>query len=197
MKKILVIVACVFFVTYGYAQDVKFGAKAGLNLSTLVGDDVDNADMKTGLYLGGFLNAPLGDRLSFQPELLYSRQGVKTDFEDTDYTYKFSYINIPLLLRMSLDANKSVHIYAGPQLGFLVKSEVKAEEGGNSITADFKDYTKNFDFSLNIGFSVDISENLALDLRYNRGLSKVMDMKDMGDVKSYNSVFQLGASYSF
>ena len=45
MKKLLV-VACVFIASYGYAQDLKFGAKAGLNLSNVVGDDVEDVDMK-------------------------------------------------------------------------------------------------------------------------------------------------------
>ncbi|WP_372645764.1 porin family protein [Ancylomarina sp.] len=197
MKKLLVIVACVFMATYGFAQDLKFGAKAGLNLSTLVGDDVANADMKAGLYFGGFLNTPLNDRLSFQPELLYSRQGWKIDAEDADLTIKTSYINIPLLLKMSLGAAGKVHVYAGPQLGFLVKAEVKAELDKSSETGDIKDQTNDFDFSLNIGFSVDISELLALDFRYNRGLSKVPDSDVIDGGKAYNSVIQLGASYSF
>ena len=49
------------------------------------------------------------------------------------------------------------------------------------------------DFSLNIGFSFNVNEDFALDLRYNRGLTKLIE--DGG--KAYNSVIQLGASYSF
>lgn len=196
MKKIFIVIF-VLIASYGYAQDLKFGAKAGLNFATIVGDDIENADMKTGVYFGGFLNTPLSDRLSFQPELLYSTQGVKTDFENIDIKYKFSYINIPLLLKMNLDAKKSINVYAGPQLGFLVKSEIEGEQGGSSLTEDFKDQTNNFDFSFNIGFSVDVNENFAIDLRYNRGLSKVLDIEGMDDIKSYNSMIQLGAAYTF
>ena len=196
MKKLLLIL-CVFVAFNSYAQDVKFGAKAGLNLSTLVGDDVDDIDMKAGLYFGGFMNVSLSDNLSFQPEFLYSRQGWKADDEGVDYTFKTSYINVPLLLKMSLSSSDKVHIYAGPQLGFLVKSEIKGEKGGDSATTDFKDFTNKFDLSLNLGFSFNVSDNIALDIRYNRGLSKVLDVKEIGDQKAYNSGFQLGLSYSF
>jgi len=193
MKKLLVI-ACVFVASFSYAQDLKFGVKAGLNLSNIVGDDVEDADMKAGLYFGGFLNTPLNDNLSFQPELLYSRQGWKVDGDGADLSIKTSYINIPLLLKMSLGAADKVHIYAGPQLGFLVKAEAEAEEGDVTGTVDIKDELKNFDFSLNFGLSFDVSDNMSLDVRYNRGLSK---LDDVDDSKAYNSGFQLGASYSF
>lgn len=71
MKKILVIVVFVFIASYSYAQDIKYGVKAGLNLTNIVGDDVEDADIKAGLYFGGFLNTPISERLFFQPELLF------------------------------------------------------------------------------------------------------------------------------
>jgi len=197
MKKFLFIVCFfVFAGSYSYAQDLKFGAKAGLNLSTLVGDDVDDVDMKAGLYFGGFLNVSLSDHLSFQPELLYSRQGWKEDSEGEGGTIKTSYINVPLLLKMSLGTSNKIHICAGPQLGFLVKAEAKQEQGDMSASVDVKDQINNVDFSLNFGLTFDISDNMSLDIRYNRGLSKVLDLDDM-DIEAYNSVIQLGASYSF
>ncbi|RXQ97611.1 PorT family protein [Ancylomarina salipaludis] len=193
MKKILVVI-CVLIASYGYAQDVKFGAKAGLNLSNLVGDDVDDVDMKAGLYFGGFLNLPLNNNLSFQPELLYSRQGWKIDSGDGDLSIKTTYINIPLLLKMSLGASDKIHVYAGPQLGFLVKAEAQAEQGDVTGTVDIKDEFKDFDFSLNFGLSFDVSDEISLDVRYNRGLSK---LDDIDNSKAYNSVIQLGVAYSF
>lgn len=200
MKKVLVIVACIFMTTYGFAQDLKFGVKAGLNLSTVVGDDVEDTDMTAGLYFGGFLNVPLSDRLSFQPELLYSRQGWKSDwkFEGDSFknTLKLSYLNIPMLLKMSLGASDKIHVYAGPQLGFLLDAELDYEGNGGSGTGDYEDYMNDIDFSIILGLSFNVSDNMSLDVRYNRGLSNIYNYED-GDYKAYSSVFQLGASYSF
>ena len=194
MKKILVVIF-VLIASYSYAQDLKFGVKAGLNLSNVVGDDFEDVDMKSGLYFGGFLNVPLNDRLSFQPELLYSRQGWKEDAvmlgsTNRDLKMKISYLNIPLLVRMGLGSSDKVYFYAGPQIGFFLKAEVEFDDNDE----DAKDAFDSVDFSLNIGFSFVVGDNMSLDVRYNRGLSNIIDG---GDIKAYNSVFQLGASYSF
>jgi opacity protein-like surface antigen len=196
MKKILVIVF-VLIASYSYAQDLKFGAKAGLNLTNIVGDDVEDVDIKAGLYFGGFMNISLSDHLSFQPEILYSMQGWKIDDEGDDMTIKTSYINVPLLLKMSLGGSGKIHIYAGPQLGFLLDAEVDYDNDFGSGTEDLKDYINNVDFSLNLGLSFDVSDNMSLDIRYNRGLSNIIDDEEDGDAKAFNSGFQLGASYSF
>lgn len=195
MKKILVIVVFVFITSYGYAQDIKYGVKAGLNLTNVVGDDVEDVDMKSGLYLGAFLTVPLNDNLTFQPELLYSRQGWKEEVimfgnAKEDVKIKTSYLNIPLLLKMGLGSSEKAHFYAGPQMGFLLKAESEYDDNDN----DIKDVFDNVDFSLNIGFSFVVSDNMSLDVRYNRGISKIMDE---GNIKAYNSGFQLGASYTF
>ncbi len=194
MKKVLVIVF-VLIASYGYAQDLKFGVKAGLNLANVAGDDVDNNKVNTRFYFGGFLNTPLSDAVSFQPELLVSMQGFEVDMDDSDVDLALNttYLNIPLLFKMRLGASNSVHFYAGPQLGFLLKAEEEAESGSESYTNDIKDEMNSVDFSLNIGFSFNVNEDFALDLRYNRGLTKLIE--DGG--KAYNSVIQLGASYSF
>jgi len=194
MKKLLVI-ACVFVASLSYAQDLKFGVKGGLNLANFVGSDVDDADLRTGIYLGGFLNTPLNDHLSFQPELIFSMQGAKFEDElsDIDETFKLSYLNVPLLLKLQLGSADKVHLFAGPQLGFVLKSEIEQEQGDMSGALDIKDETNGVDFSLNFGLSFVVSDNMSLDVRYNRGLSKIVE--DGG--KAYNSVIQLGASYSF
>jgi len=195
MKKFLLIVCvCVFAGSFSYAQDLKFGAKAGLNLTNIVGDDVEDVDMKAGLYFGGFMNVSLNDQLSFQPELLYSAQGWKEDFEGEDLKIKTSYLNIPMLLKMSLGSSDKIHVYAGPQLGFLLDAEVDWEVDGESGTEDIKAEFSSVGFSLNLGLSFNVSDNMTLDVRYNRGLSK---LGDEGDAKMYNSVFQFGAAYTF
>ncbi len=194
MKKILIVVF-VFIASYSQAQDVKFGLKGGLNLSTAVGDDVGDVNMKAGLYFGGFLNAPLSKSVSFQPELLYSSQGWK---ENDVATVQLSYLNIPLLLKMNLGGSDKVSFYAGPQLGFILKSEAQVESDNGDVKAsrNIDDNIAGFDFSLNLGLSFVISNNMALDIRYNRGLSKLIEFEGV-KAKAYNSTIQLGAAYSF
>jgi len=197
MKKFLLVVCvCVFAGSFSYAQDLKFGVKAGLNLTNAVGDDAEDVDMKAGLYFGGFMNVSLNDRLSFQPELLYSRQGWKVNEDSDETTVKLSYLNIPMLLKMSLGGSNKIHVYAGPQLGFLLDAEADYDNDMGSGTEDMNDFISDLDLSINFGLSFDVSDNMSLDIRYNRGLSKVMDVEGV-DFKAYNSGFQLGAAYTF
>jgi len=194
MKKLFVII-CVLVASYVSAQDVNYGVKAGLNLANNIGSDAENTDFNIRYYVGGFLNVPLLDGLLFQPEFIYSMQGVKVEDRsvDEESTFNTSYLNIPLLLKLSMDSYNKVAIYAGPQLGFLLESEVEQGSGDNKSTVDLKDETHSVDFSMNLGLSFNINENFALDVRYNRGFTKIMD----GGDKAYNSVFQLGAAYTF
>jgi len=190
MKKLLVII-CVFFATYSQAKNVRFGLKSGLNFVTTVGEDAGHPDNKTGLYLGGFMNAHITKGFFFHPELSYSIQGRYMD--DKDNKIKISYINLPLLLKMTLGGSNKAHLYAGPQMGFLLNAEQETKQAKVTEIKDISDSMNAIDFSLNLGFSFEVNYNLAIDIRYNRSLTKLF--KDGNKV--YNELIQLGASYTF
>lgn len=192
MKKILLLVAVLFVGTSLFAQDVKFGLKGGLNFANFKGDDVDDTDMKTDIFIGGFARFEIDEKLAFQPELVYSRQGFKMDGNGSDVTWKSNYLNIPLLLRAELA--EKFHAIAGPQIGIHLSSEGEADSGSTTITEDIDDAMKDLDFGLALGFEYDISEKVALGLRYNLGLSNIIDADD---AKVQNSVIQLGVSVAF
>ena len=190
MKNFLVLI-CIFIASHSYAENVQFGLKGGLNFVNMVGADVGDPDTKAGLYIGGFMNAHLTKGFYFQPELLYSIQG--RYMEDKDHKIQTSYLNIPLLLKMTLGGSNKAHLYAGPQLGFLLNAEQERKQANVTEIKDIKDSMNAVDFSLNLGFSFKVNYALAIDLRYNRSLTKIL--KDGG--KAYNSLIQLGAAYTF
>jgi len=190
MKKFLVVI-CMCIASYSHAKNVQFGLKGGLNFINTVGADVGDPDTKAGLYLGGFLNAHITKGFFFQPEILYSTQG--RFMEDKDNKIEASYLNIPLLLKMTLGGSDKAHLYAGPQLGFLLNAEQEVKQQKVTQITDITDSMNAVDFSLNLGFSFNVNYDLVIDLRYNRSLTKLF--KDGS--KAYNSLIQLGASYSF
>lgn len=199
MKKMLVVV-CLLMTSYCNAKDFKFGVKTGLNFSNIVGEGSDGK-VNTRFYLGFFFNKLISEVVSFQPELVISMQGAKVDTGNSKINYKVNttYLNIPLLLKMRLGASNRVHVFAGPQIGFPLKSEEIVDDGSLKKTYDIKKFVNDVDYSLNLGLSFNVRENLALDLRYNRGLSKVYEFENDPAPydKDYNSVIQLGASYTF
>ncbi len=80
------------------AQQTRFGIKGGLNLSTVVGGEVENTKTFVGFHVGGFAEINIVEKFFIQPELLFSAQGTKVDgpFEDGDI--KLNYLNIPEML---------------------------------------------------------------------------------------------------
>jgi len=195
MKKILLFVAVIALCSSTFAQDVKFGLKGGLNFANFAGDDPDG-DVKTDIYLGGFLRVKLTETLDFQPELIYSRQGMKVDEDGVDGKWKTNYLNLPLLLRTNLFQSENFHGVFGPQLGFHLGSEVEGSEGDVTQSIDVDDMMGGLDLSLAFGFEYDINDQFSIGLRYNLGLSEIIDHEDLeSDAK--HSVFQLGASISF
>ena len=195
MKKILVIVAVLAISVSSFAQ-VKFGAKVGVNFANGTGDDFEDTDMRTSVLFGGFARFALSDKIAFQPELLYSGQGVKESYSeegmDVDGTLKLDYLNIPLMFKYY--AGSGFNIQAGPQVGFLMSAKYKMEAGGESADIDVKDEMKGLDFGLNIGLGYDLESGIGIDARYGLGLSNVADY-DEADGK--NNVISLAVSYTF
>lgn len=182
MKNLLIIVVFGTFFTASQAQ-VKFGAKAGLNLATFAGDDADDANSKIGVNVGGFAEIPVTETFSARPELVFSTQGAKADIAGSDFKVNLSYINIPVLGKYN--ASSGFFAETGPQIGFLVAA--KAKVGGESV--DVKDAYKSTDFAWAFGLGYEMAElGFGINLRYNLGLSSIDD----GDAKIKNSVFQLG-----
>ena len=185
MKKLLLTAAAVFAFGFANAQETKFGVKAGLNMADWSGEDADGIDSRVSFHVGGFAEIKLADKFALQPELLYSSQGGKAD----GGTYNVDYINIPVMAKFYVIEKLSIE--AGPQVGFLVSAKAKPDSGDD---IDIKDELKSTDFGINAGASYNFTENLSAGLRYNLGLSQVVDA-DGADIK--NNVFSLSVGYKF
>lgn len=209
MKKVLLTAVAVFGFMTIQAQEVKFGAKAGLNIATLNGD-VEDAKSLIGAHLGGFVEIKINEKFAFQPELLYSMQGAKSEYSESEPGYSYSseekyklgYLNLPLMAKYF--ATEKLFIEAGPQIGFLMsaKNDYKETETfmGDTETfsgdVDIKDNLKSIDFGLNFGLGYEFTQNVFASARYNVGLSDINDVEG-SNVKIQNGVFQFSIGYKF
>lgn len=188
MKKLMVVVVMVTMAYMpGIAQDIAFGAKAGLNLATL---QPELTDSRTSFHLGGMAEIMVTDVFSVQPELMYSAQGAKDQNDsDNNETYKVDYISLPVLAKYYVVEGLSIE--GGPQLGFLLSAEVE----DNGETSDLKDDTKGLDFGLAFGLGYKMDNGLNFGLRYYLG----SDVNDIGDdpEEFKNRVFQISVGYFF
>lgn len=180
-------------------SDVKFGAKGGINLANLVGDDAGDANIFLGFNAGMFVEIPVTDKLTIQPEVLYSAQGSKSEGViegyNVDATLKLNYINIPVMFKYQV-ANK-FSLEAGPYVGFLTSAKLKFDvEGLGSDTLDMKDDFKSTDFGFGLGMNYEFSDVIFANARYQGGLTEIGDFDGEGN-KIKNSVFQIGLGFRF
>src|SRR5690606_6265830 len=200
MKKLVLAAVAVFAIgNSAFAQqEVKFGPKAGVNFSNISG--LDNAEMKTGFHVGAVAEIKFNEKFSIQPEVLYSAQGAKFTYNNSEVKWNNDYINIPIMFKYYLVDGFSVE--AGPQVGFLTKAEQEGTFGGYTGTSDVKDNYKSVDFGVNFGLAYDLSSGLFVNARYNLGLSKIGEDYKIGNITfeaadHKNSVVQVGLGYKF
>lgn len=207
MKKLILTVAAVFAFGFANAQEVKYGVKAGLNLSTLTGD-IEDVKSLAGFHAGGFVEIKLMDKFAIQPELMYSTQGAKSEYTfsesgfvvDAEEKVKLGYINLPIMAKYFVAPGFTIE--AGPQVGFLLsaKNEYDYSASGFGMTEsesgenDIKDDTESIDFGFNVGAGYEFTENIFVQARYNFGLTNIAKDVD-GDIK--NGVLQVSVGYKF
>jgi opacity protein-like surface antigen len=214
MKKIL-LSAILLATGFANAQEIKFGAKLGLNISNFSGDLTD-AKSLIGAQLGGFAEIKITDKFAVQPELLFSMQGSKTSYSETDVNYSYSensknklnYLNIPVLAKFNV--SEKFALLAGPQFGLLMsaKQDFDISETISGVTdnysesVDAKNFYKSVAMSFNLGAAYSFTDNIFVDVRYNLGLSNISkDFTDeFGDSYSAdikNNVIQFSVGYKF
>ncbi|MDN5205512.1 porin family protein [Fulvivirgaceae bacterium BMA10] len=176
------------------AQDLKVGAKGGLNVSSFGGDFID-VKSRAGFHLGGYGNLEFDERVNFQGELLYSLQGVKIKGEDI--RSNLSYIILPVLVQVKLpEVTEGFTAYSGPQFGFLLSAKQKGSFNGNEVDRDIKDDIKGFDLSWIFGIGYALESGVDFGIRYNIGLNDINAQTDEdAGAKATNQVFQIWIGY--
>ena len=197
MRKILLLLTW-FSALYSSAQSskrdegIKFGIKAGINSSSFNGDVPENISMRNGLHAGIVTEIIISDQFSFQPELLFSAQGLKLDNSTNQPSSKqrFNYINLPLLVKYYAYDKLSVEF--GPQVGFLINADNRSNEGNQ----DIKDQNI-VDFGMDLGLGYELKNGIFFQGRYNLGITNVNGADNNDAFKYTNSVFQVSVGVFF
>lgn len=175
---------------------MKYGVKAGLNLTSMSNDMAFDPGfgMGVGFRVGGFLNMRWGYRTEnsskgtglwgFQPELMYSNQAVKTDAGDV----KMNYIAVPLLLKVYPTTALSIEV--GPELSYLISTSpsTMAVDGAEIKVGD----CKGMNVGLAAGLAYDFEMGLTVGARYTYGFT---DMAK--NLKWKNSNIQVTVGWMF
>lgn len=191
MKKLSLLAVAMFFALAAYSQaEVSIGIKAGPNFANLDTDASISANYKnrSGFHGGAFALFKFG-KIGIQPELLFSQQGSKVTFNSQDYDANYSYINIPVMVKLYTVAG--INLQLGPQFGFLASQKNELLDYAQSLDPSVKDEAKNSDISLGMGVGWDLPFGLSVDGRYNLGLTD----NSGGSEEVKNQVWQISVGY--
>ena len=184
MKKLLLLAAAgLLTAASAQAQSLRFGVKAGANLSNLSGDVVNQDQYKNrwGFHGGVMLNIGLvdDDFFSIQPEVLYSQMGFK--YADRSYTFlgnnynytgnvRYDYLQVPVLLKLK---TQGVFFEVGPQYSYLLNVSDNRQlsingqvSNSRSSTSDLNNVKRN-ELGYVGGIGYQSKEGFLIGVRYN------------------------------
>lgn len=225
MKKIaFTFFALVFAVMYSQAQvQVKYGIRAGANVSTWQGEtvqslsnilDATNGSVSTqskfGYHAGVYTSFQFGDHFAIEPGIQYSLKGAELNgkltgeagvFDILNANARFRvqshYIEMPVLAKVYL--TEGFHIFAGPQVGYLVDNKLDAR----ASVLGFSAFNRTFD--INKGFQKwDFSGVAGVGYKFTNGVN-VMAAYDYGfqridanqSFNTYNRALKFSLGYEF
>ena len=187
MKKfILLFVTCFSFFANSQVE-LKPGVKAGLNLA-----NISNADykVKPDFYAGISLGLKFSERYTLQPELVYSRQGARSELDGASNSeIQIDYFSIGVANKYKLIQGVNLYAVAGPFLDVIIKDNIDYEP--------FLNLTGTFDIGLFAGLDYEFWSGLGVEFRYKFGLKEVNGIGNDVNVEHFNRVFQVGLSYNF
>lgn len=223
MKKLSFILCLTVFTVAAMAQNTAttFGVKAGVSHAGFRGDAAGNlndilefsdgmitTNNRTGLFAGVSANIPLGGAISVEPGLYYTERGYELQGElglkgieflgvNAKAQLQQQYIDIPLLLKADLGGG--LQLFAGPQVSYLMKSNLKTTAGLFGVnllnkTMDATDQFNRWDMAVTGGVGFQLKNGLNLSAAYDYGLSKVDANKN---VNGYNTAFKVGIGFRF
>lgn len=204
MKRIITLVVLAVAMTMAVqAQGLKFGVKAGLNITKMsFSKDVIDSDNKTGFFVGPTVKLSLPAGFGADIAALYDERsadvtgvGTSTSYTSstaTTETIKQKSLQIPLNLRynIGLGSMATVYLAAGPQFGFPVSDKVYETKVGEYRLKDAS-------LSVNFGAGLSLMGHLEVGFTYNLAAGKSGEFKDWNDIDTHNNAWQISAAYFF
>ena len=210
MKHNLLLAAFLLCAWQASSQDAEgthktvFGLKSGVNVSIFSASVNSESSFRTGFHIGVYVKSHMSNNWYFRPELYYSGQGQKDDWQTPpngpsvgNTTTTVNYLNVPLLF----ETGKKVSFQFGPQIGIFLSGTEQGTINNQKVDGDLKEEFKPIDLSLVLGLSVNPTENFNFGLRLNNGLTDIYtadpDYPGIEYPPIKNRVFHFYVGFSF
>ena len=206
------------------AQDEGFsiGIRAGLNVQNINGKDLTGDKLELNLvprfHAGVVAEIPVAPEFYFQPGLLFTTKGAKSDNEflgiDMSAEYNLSYLELPLSFVYKPQLGEG-HFFLGfgPYISYGIGGKAKFnvqnvsteddivfEKEYESLNPAQWKYFKSLDFGGNIFFGYELVNGLSLQLNAQLGLAKINSENTAvpdEDAEFRNTGFGLSLGYNF
>ena len=178
MKKSIFLLIGVLLLTLTTAQaQLKYGLKAGLNLSNVsLSGDIDqflDTENLTGFQVGPMIEftVPIIN-VGFDAAVLYSQQGFKMKDEEGSYSFKQNTLEVPVNFKYKVTALNVAGAYLalGPYAAFNLSDNLKEQAK-----------TKSFGAGLNFGLGVELLSKVQVGVNYKLGLTDDFSKLTAGD----------------
>lgn len=180
---VITVAVLTFVGSQAFAQTVSGGIKGGVNFANIdveTGEtDEPEFDTKPGLIIGGFVDVPFTDAVSFQPEFLFTQKGAKLEEFGDEFDVDVDFIQIPLLLKLKAPTGGTrPFVVVGPAFGF----KTSATTSLNGVEEDIDDDTESVEFSGIIGGGLEVGPGI-LEVRYDYGFND-LDKDEFSEARS-------------
>ncbi|HET9746067.1 MAG TPA: porin family protein [Chitinophagaceae bacterium] len=201
-KRIGLVSALVFVMVFSQAQqkvnlrgNTSFGLRGGINFQNINGKDENGDklenDMLTGFNIGINAEIPVGVDFYFQPGLLYTVKGAKSEEvilgQTIEGKIKISYVELPLnFLYKPMLGTGHLLLGFGPYVALGVSGKATYEGTGSSLNSDvkFKNkvmtsdpddvvYIRPLDAGANILAGYEFGNRVSFQLNTQLGLTKI------------------------
>jgi Outer membrane protein beta-barrel domain len=167
-----VLLALSLLLSYSGQAQSTFGFKGGLNICKFTGPGViEGASTLTAVNFGLFDRFSIARTTSLQVELSVSGDGESFNNSINNVTssgsFHFTYLDLPLLIHQKIV--RGLFVETGPQVGLLLGANLTT----NGITSDYTSQVTSLDFCWDFGIGYKFSKLLALNMRYNAGISNL------------------------
>lgn len=189
MKKFLMSIVAVCFAANSFAQfssggfslsesTMYYGARIGLTVASITGDDFIVDGSKTGLTLGGVLGARLSDStpIFLESGLYYTERGAS---KNNNIKASLTYLELPILIKYGIQVSDQIAVlpYLGPYFSFGIagKTKYSYDIAGTTFEYSESSYEDNFnhlDMGIKLGCGFEY-QMLYLEAGYQIGLANI------------------------
>ena len=205
MKLFIGLLTLTLLVSSSAIAQLNYGVKGGVSLASMSVQHpgVVNDQFRLSYHFGFYGIQYLSERISINPELLFSNKGLQAEFPSSvpgggleEFDLRLSYFSLPILIRYHPRKKFSVHV--GPELSYRLASQISYATGSNDASVV---WDRRSDVGAVAGLNYLIGRKLDVTFRYVHGLIDVVSSDFtaiaplLTEQRSKNRVFQLSAGY--